>query len=222
MKSPAFVIWFALLAPGVAVSGALTPFVHGGQLGVRLTDTRLPPTLRKDLVSGLTNRILLRVTLQPERQPPVRKVLDITIQYDLWEETFKMQILTDEALVSSRTYRQVDEVIAALLDLKLPGLFAPGRVSALTLDVEVLFNPIDKERMDEIRKWVAENSRPAPPAGAGFGQGLPPPAPASESRALFNRIFSQYAEGASVAAAWKDSAASQPFRLEDLRDEPER
>jgi hypothetical protein len=223
VKSAALAAWVALLAPGLATCAELTPFVHDGRLGVRLTDTKVPPTLRKDLLSGLTNRVLVQVVLRSDTLQPVRKVLDIAIQYDLWEETFNMRITVDETIVSSRTVRQVDEVLADLRDLRLPGLFvAPTPSPALSLTAEMLFNPIDKERMDEIRKWVAENSRPAPTARAGFGTGLPTPAPASDSRALFNKIFAEYAAGASVAAAWKDSATSRPFKLEELRDEPER
>ena len=52
--------------------------------------------------------------------------------------------------------------------------------------------------------------------------GLSAPAPASDSRALFNKIFQQYAAGASIVAAWKDAGASKPFKVEELRDEPAR
>ena len=46
-----------------AFAAQLTPLLQGGELGVDLKGASLPPTLRKDLVSGLTNRIVIRVTL---------------------------------------------------------------------------------------------------------------------------------------------------------------
>jgi hypothetical protein len=45
------------------------------------------------------------------------------------------------------------------------------------------------------------------------------PPPPSDSRTLFDRIFEQYAAGASVAATFVDSATSKPFRMEELVNE---
>jgi hypothetical protein len=94
--------------------------------------------------------------------------------------------------------------------LPLPRLFdaatLPG-ASDLTLRVEVLLNPIDREKMRMIRKWVAQNSTPE----VGGDQGL------SMSNAIFNRIFEQYADGSDVAAAWRVTVVSAPFRLERLK-----
>jgi hypothetical protein len=81
-----------------------------------------------------------------------------------------------------------------------------------------LLDPIEKARMEEIRKWVAENDRPSPPDATSLSAGLP--APRSTSARLFNRIFEQYAAGASVAATWKQTVSSKPFKLEELRNGP--
>jgi hypothetical protein len=35
----------------------------------------------------------------------------------------------------------------------------------------------------------------------------------TESNAIFNRIFEQYADGSNVAAAWRAAATSRPFRI---------
>jgi hypothetical protein len=223
MKPLALLVLLPLFAPVEAYSAELTPFLQEGRLGAVVTETRMPRTLRKDLMSGLTNRILIRVALLQDSQPLFRKVIDVAVKYDLWEETFSMETLVDETAVASQKYRQVEEVIAALANLRVTGLFAVGQIARgkdVILAAEVLFDPIDKERMEEIRKWVAENSRPAAPGMSAFGAGVP--APDSDSRALFNKIFEQYAAGAPIAAAFRDTAASRPFRLEELRDEPGR
>ena len=41
----------------------------------------------------------------------------------------------------------------------------------------------------------------------------------SRSNAIFNKIFEQYAQGADVAATWKESLSSKPFRTGDVGDE---
>ncbi len=219
MKLPTYLLLILVLSPVAAVSAELTPFVQEHRLGVVVEKMRAPPTLRKDLVSGLTNRILLKIDLLRNGQPLNRKVVEVSIRYDLWEETFSVDTRIDNAVVSSRTYGQVDEVISVLSNLKLPALFAPGpgaQESQLVLTAEVLFNPVDKERMDEIRKWVAENSAPALPDPTTVRPGLSSAPPASDSRALFNKLFEQYAAGASLAAAWKDSGTSKRFNLNEL------
>jgi hypothetical protein len=214
------VLGLVLLAPAIACSAELTPFVHEGRLGVQLTHTHLPPSLRKDLVSGLTNRIVVRIELLAGGQLLARKVLDIGVKYDLWDEDFSLQVRNEEGGVVARTYTSADQVVAALSDLRLPALFPAALVDGQSrvLTAEVLFDPIEKEQLEEIRKWVAENSAAVPPMP--YGAGLPAAAPLSTSRALFNRIFAQYAAGSSLAAAWKDGAVSRPFRLADLPDEP--
>jgi hypothetical protein len=225
VKSPALLLLLLLLSPISALSAELNPFLQEHRLGVIITQVRLPPTLRKDLASGLTNKILIRVVLSEDAKPLIRKLVGIAVRYDLWEETFSMDTRVDDVMVDSKTYRQMEDVVSALGNLRLPGLFRPGQAAQgaqLALTAELLFNPVEKERMDEIRKWVAENSGPTLPDSTTVRPGLSAPAPASDSRALFNKIFQQYAAGASIAAAWKDTGSSKPFKVEELRDEQAR
>lgn len=225
MRLPASLLLIPLLAPYAAQSADLTPFVQDHRLGVTVEKLRMPPSLRKDLVSGLTNRILIRLSLLQDGHPPERKVAEVTIRYDLWEEAFSIDMHIDNELISTQTVRRLDEVESSLSHMRLPAAFSPdsGTPGApLMLTAEVLFNPVDKERMDEIRKWVAENSEPALPNPTSVRPGLSSALPSSASRALFNKIFEQYASGASLAAAWRDSGSSKRFKLNELPMEPSR
>jgi hypothetical protein len=221
---PRLLLSLALLAlvASTDVCGAqLTPLFLRGELGADLKGANLPPTLRKDLMSGLTNRIVIRVTLFSAGELVAQKLVGIAVKYDLWEETFGVKVQVDALPVSASTGQNLDEVIAMLTDLNLPRLFAvdastSGKSSALT--AEILFDPIEKARMEEIRKWVAENNRPDPPDATSLSAGLP--AQRSTSARLFNRIFEQYAAGAAVAAAWKQTVSSKPFKLEELQNGP--
>jgi hypothetical protein len=217
-------LWLALLTLLVSNdvrAAQLTPLLQRGELGVDLKGASLPPTLRKDLVSGLTNRIVIQVTLVSSGQPVAQRLVGFAIKYDLWEETFGVKVEVDDIPVSASTGQDLDEVIAMLTDLNLPRLFAvdasiSGKSIALT--AEILFDPIEKARMEEIRKWVAENNRSGPPDASSLSAGLP--APRSTSARLFNRIFEQYAAGASVAATWKQTVTAKPFKLEELQNGP--
>lgn len=216
-----------LLAPLVsllarpALGAQLEPRLQGNELGLVLRQMRMPPTFRKDLVSGLTNRILVQVSLLVAGRPGPRHRIDIAVKYDLWEETFSVRTSVDSTEITVQTCRSVDDVISVLGNLTVPRLFLldPTYASArLALGAEVLFDPVERARLDEIRKWVAENDRPAPADPTNLSAGLP--ATPSASARVFNRIFQQYAAGAPVAAAWKESITSAPFLLTDLRREP--
>jgi hypothetical protein len=199
------------------------PFLQRQRIGVTVTSIKLPPTLRKDLVSGLRNRILVRIILTQGSQPIAQTTVGIEVKYDLWDETFSMQTTVADSSPQSRTYQQIDDMMAALSRLRLQGLFTPDaawRGKPLGVSVELLFNPVAKEQMDELRRWVAENSGPTR-TQAGRDVSLPAGEPASDSRAWFNRIFSQYSAGALDAAAWRDRGSSVPFKLEDMSESPD-
>jgi len=227
MQSPTWMwqlLWLALLSllgANDVRATQLTPLLQRGELGVDLKGASLPPTLRKDLVSGLTNRIVIRVTLVRSGQPVTQRLVGFAIKYDLWEETFSVKVEVDDMPVSASTGQSLDEVITMLSDLNLPHLFpvdASAPDKSIVLTAEILFDPIEKERMEEIRKWVAENNRSGPPEASSLSAGLP--APRSTSARLFNRIFEQYAAGAPVAATWKQTVTSKPFKLEELQNGP--
>jgi hypothetical protein len=67
-------VLLALFAANDVLGAQLTPWLQGGELGVDLKGASLPPTIRKDLVSGLTNRIVIRVTLVSPGQPAAERL----------------------------------------------------------------------------------------------------------------------------------------------------
>jgi hypothetical protein len=216
-----WLVLVTLLASGDALGAQLTPLLQRGELGVDLKGASLPPTIRKDLVSGLTNRIVIRVTLVRAGVPIAQRLVGFAIKYDLWEEKFGVKVEVDDMPVSASTGQDLDEVIGMLTDLNLPHLFTVDAATAgksVALTAEILFDPIEKERMEEIRKWVAENNRSGPPDASSLSAGLP--APRSTSARLFNRIFEQYAAGSPVAASWKQTVTSKPFKLEEPQNGP--
>jgi hypothetical protein len=96
-----------------------------------------------------------------------------------------------------------------LAALPLTGLFDVGGLADkrdYLLRVELLLNPIDREKMRTIRKWVSQNTSPSV-AGDQM----------SASNAVFNRIFEQYADS-DLAAAWRVTLEAS-FRVESVKHE---
>lgn len=217
MKVPAALVLLMALASGTAAATELAPFLDDRKLGVVIKAIELPAAFPKDLVSGLTNKLLIRVALVSRSEVVEQKTAEVAIKYDLWDETFGVTLTVNEARVVSLTCTTVLEVEAYLANMRLPGLFAMSAVPAgasVTLRVEMLLNPIERERIETIRKWVAENSTYTPSDITGYGGDKR--VGSSRSNAIFNRIFDEYAQGKDLAATWKEAVSSKPFNISEI------
>jgi hypothetical protein len=220
LKIPTALVLLTALASGTTAATELTPFLKGQRLGIVIKAIELPATFPKDLVSGLTNKLLIRVALVSRSQVVDQKTAEVAVKYDLWGETFGVTLTVNEARVASVTFTTVREVEAYLANMRLPSLFAQSAVPAgasVTLRVEMLLNPIERERIETIRKWVAENSTYTPSDLTGFGGDKR--VGSSRSNAIFNRIFDEYAQGKDLAAAWKEAVSSKPFNISEIGDD---
>jgi hypothetical protein len=206
----------ALASAGVRAA-EVVPFIEEGRVGASVRGLDFPRTFPKDLTSGLTSHLMVRVLLQSPGRADVQHIAEIAVKYDLWDENFRVTLSVDGRVLTSEIQTGQDAVLARLREARLPSLFAetsltPG--ATYTLHADVLLNPIDAERMEKIRKWVAENSTHSP--GQGY---VPDSGTGNTSNELFNRIFEQFAAGAATAAAWRQTAVSSPFRPESVPHE---
>ncbi|WP_161965887.1 hypothetical protein [Steroidobacter cummioxidans] len=206
------------LATTGSLAAELAPVRDDAHLGARLQGASLPESFRRDLTSGLTNRLLIRLTLHQAARELRARSVEIAIRYDLWDETFTMTRTMDGVSMDTTTYQDAQQVIRKLQQITFSELFPTSSMPAdidLIMRAVVLLNPIDRERMEAIRTWVARNHKRSSldPAGAlSVGD-------ASISSAIMERIFEQYANGADVAAVWQQTLTSQPFRLDGLPHE---
>ena len=199
-----------------AVPAELTPVVREHGIGMHIAGIAWPETFTKDLVSGLTNTLLIHVALFSESKQLDQKTAVIAIKYDLWEETFALTVKVNEAVILARNDERQPQIEAFLANLELPDLFAASEVPndrTATLRVEMLLNPIERERLEAIKKWVVENNTSIPADTSGFSDKR---VGNSRSNEVFNKIFEQYAQGADVAATWKESLSSRPFKIGEV------
>lgn len=205
------VAWL-LLVSTTAQAAELTHFITEQKIGVRVQALAFPESLPKDLRSGLTNRLLVRASLLQGEQPRGTAIVEIALKYDLWDEKFKTELSINGATATAPSLRTVEEAVAWLSDLRLPGLFdVPVASGMFTMNAEALLNPIERERLERIREWVKENSNYVPLDGSVQGR-----TSESGSNAIFNRIFEQYAAGDDVAAQWRREVVSAPFTVNQV------
>lgn len=194
-----------LLLGARAQAADIAPVIRDRHIGARARGLDLPNSLRKDLRSGLTNRLMLRITLLEGGQTLANANVEIALKYDLWDERFRSQLTVNGTPLSAPELRTVEDAWNWLADLNLMPLFdRPAKAGAMTMRAEVLLNPIERERMDQIREWVKENSRYVPLEGA-------PTAASDSSNSIFNRIFERYAADPNTAAQWREEVKSAPF-----------
>jgi hypothetical protein len=148
-----------------------------------------------------------------------RKAVEIDVTYDLWDENFRLTVNVDHEVVHTAVIPTIAAAMAAVKSPSLPDLFvvsAAAGATKYTLTGEILLNPIEREKMDKLRKWVAENNSNAAAAGPVLPgpAGLMAPVPTgSPSDSLFNRLFEQYARGDEVAAFWHVTLVSRAFTV---------
>ena len=194
------------------LAAELTAMRRDQRIGARVQKLDFPESLRKELVSGLTNRLLLRVSLRRDAEVLEEAAIEIAIRFDLWDEVFHIAT-SSPAGESTRVEPSIETTLRALDDLQLGSLFSASARPAdaqMQIHADILLNPIDRERMDKIRQWVAANTT----GSSGGGQSATRTASASSE--LFARIFEQYADGKDVASVWRRTLASRPFRLDEL------
>ena len=202
------------------MAAELSPFFRNDKLGATVRELKFPETISKDLVSGLSNKILIRFELTADSRVHSQRVADITIKYDLWDENFKVHLLVGDSNSTSKTIPSLKEVLSFLANLKIPNLWSNAdlpKTGSLNLKADTLLNPVEKEQMEKIRKWVTQNSTSTPLDPTGLGSARP--VALSRSNTLFNKIFEQYAIGANVASAWRETVSSKPFRLTEVSHE---
>ena len=207
-----------LLATAVrpAAPAELTAVAREHTLGVHISGIAWPATFTKDLVSGLTNTLLIHAVLFSDSRQLDQKTAVIAIKYDLWEETFALTVTVNGTVILARTDQMQAQVDAFLANLELTELFAVSEApkdKSATLQVELLLNPIERERLEAIKKWVIENNASIPADTSGFSDKR---VGNSRSNEVFNKIFEQYAQGADVAAAWRVSLSSKPFKIPEV------
>jgi hypothetical protein len=211
-RAGALLVLLALTAK-TAMPAELTPVVREHTIGVHIGGITWPATLTKDLVSGLTNTLLIHIALLSDSKRLDQKTAVIGIKYDLWEETFASTVTVNGAVIFAGSGQTTLQIEAFLANLELPALFLASEMPkdrVATLRVEMLLNPIDRERLEAIKKWVLENNTSIPADTSGFSDKR---VGTSRSNEVFNKIFEQYAQGADVAATWKESLSSKPFKI---------
>jgi hypothetical protein len=198
-----------ILGSAESYAAELMPRVANNAVGASVLDLPFPETLVRDLTSGFESRIFIRVSLLASGKIVGHRDGTVTAKYDLWEEQFAIRKFIGDSLVNEMTFKKAQEVMAYLAHVELDSLFSADsapNTQEVVLRADVSINPVEREKIERVRKWVAGNSAPGNVAADPAGTPL-----TSKPNDLFNKIFEQYIRGEDIVATWKLSITSKPF-----------
>jgi hypothetical protein len=160
--------------------------------------------------------MLIRVELTLDAKPFLLRAIEVTVKYDLWDENFVQTVIIDGIAAPASTHHDVAGPLHFLANPRLTSLFPMQQLPVdgeLRIHASVLLNPIERERLEQIRRWVAQNSTFTAAGGAESAR----PTNAPITSVIFNHIFEQFTAGNELASAWQQSVSSRAFQRRDLR-----
>ncbi len=140
------------------------------RVGVSVRDNRLkisfgfrdafPKGVQEKLSSGLTQQVLIKVSLERRGEtPPVAYwARNIGVTYKLWEEKYivSLEDISGRRSASVKTKRQAVDLAGALVEAPITDVRGIP-AGAYRLRVRIETNPVSKEMVEKIRQWLARS-----------------------------------------------------------------
>lgn len=194
------------------------PFFQKNSLGVTLQDLQYPTHFEKNLRSGLTHRFQFNIrTDLPFLSETVRT---INIKYDLWSEKYQIAI---EEHPSKQFVENVnlEKLNLILKRIQFKNLLPAKQLSdtvTFSMNIQIRLNPIEKERIKAIQKWIVENST-TQPLSFSSDTSIPKLMLPAKKKTLFSWIFNQNTEKMSEASEWQITTPSISIHRESIPHE---
>jgi hypothetical protein len=116
------------------------------------------PARQKRLSDGFTSRILVaaRLLAGPKRVPVAQGLLEITVRYDVWEETYFVSIQGAGGLrkLQLRTMEDVLRACTVVEKMPLIPMLPHPAEGPFRLEVQVQVNPTSPELMRKVRDYL--------------------------------------------------------------------
>lgn len=253
LKCLRYLMLLFFLAISASVRGLeITANIVEQHLKVVASSINYPERIKtKELKSGLPNNISLLVSINWQNNKIFVNRINYQITYDLWDEIYRVQVSDDKQIKSTKSFESNLELLDFISHFEL---VSKEVVSALVAGQEyqisgqVLVNPVQAERIDKIRTWIANSqghsldpqmqkntlftvtSNPgsqrdgnAGPNASNIinqGAGLERVGSARPRfQKLFDKILEQYMDDGEVPALWHSPVVKKNIRLPDQGNE---
>ena len=139
-------------------------FIERGQ---SLTITANPTPLAKlfdsaayeALDSGFTSTVVIRIWIYPKdsTDPVAFVLLQRQVLYNLWDEVFELRI-DGKAPIKEKRQSEALKKLTALDDLPVARLANLPYEQVFLLAMQVELNPVSKETLAEVRRWLSQGT----------------------------------------------------------------
>ena len=135
--------------------------------GASLTITANPTPLAKlfdsaayeALDSGFTSTVVIRVWIYPKgsTDPVAFLLLQRQVLYNLWDEVFELRI-DGKAPIKEKRQSEALKKMTAIDDLPIAKLANLPYEQVFLLAMQVELNPVSKETLAEVRRWLSQGT----------------------------------------------------------------
>jgi hypothetical protein len=135
--------------------------------GPSLTVTANPTPLAKlfdsaayeALDSGFTSTVVIRIWIYPKdsTDPVAFVLLQRQVLYNLWDEVFELRI-DGKAPIKEKRQSEALKKLTALDDLPVARLANLPYEQVFLLAMQVELNPVSKETLAEVRRWLSQGT----------------------------------------------------------------
>jgi uncharacterized protein DUF4390 len=112
------------------------------------------------LGTGIRSTVVIRIQVTPRdsNDPVVEQLIERSVVYDVWDENYKLQLEERGGITKLQVKFHADALkwLTAIDDLPVAplNLLPPNKVFVLRLVVEL--NPVSKETLAEVRRWLSQ------------------------------------------------------------------
>jgi hypothetical protein len=114
------------------------------------------------LSSGIPSTVVIRMWVYPQgsNEPVAYTALERSCVYDLWDEVYALQLADQNGKTNLRVKKHADalELLTDLSDVQLAPLAALPYDQVFQLAIETELNPVSKETLAEVRRWLSRGA----------------------------------------------------------------
>ena len=168
MRAALVLVLLAISA--IAVADDDKPEIHKFRFierGQSLTITANPTPLSKlfdssayeALDSGFTSTVVIRIWIYPKNStdPVAFVLLQRQVLYNLWDEVFELRI-DGKAPIKEKRQSEALKKMTALDDIAVVRLSGLPYEQVYLLAMQVELNPVSKETLAEVRRWLSQGT----------------------------------------------------------------
>jgi len=224
MKNPIIILILLISSLGMAVDIQLQR--NGSHYDLQVSNVPFPlEKFKSDLNSGLSTTLITSLTLFKDNALQTNTHLKFKIYYDLWDEVYYFKSLDGDKVISTIKFGK-GSLNNNLSQYTFSTTFTDDeakRLSSYTAIFELVVDPINKEKRDKIKKWLAQNQVPATTSREFSTSNdklkLDTTTSGTIKRNLFNQILDSELNSELDTGAWNFVTPKMPLLLKVSKNE---